>query len=70
MRALVKYLDDIPKETITELNIPTGVPLVYRLDKDLRPIKSPLSIAPLLGEYLGDQEKVRGRILGVVNQTK
>lgn len=70
LRALVKYLDDIPKESITELNIPTGVPLVYTLDDKLRPIKSPLAIAPLQGEYLGDQEQIRARIMGVVNQTK
>ena len=70
LRALVKYLDDIPKESITELNIPTGIPLVYKLDSNLRPIKSPLAIAPLSGEYLGDQEQIKARIMGVVNQTK
>jgi len=70
LRALVKYLDDIPKESITELNIPTGAPLIYKLDENLRPIESPLAIAPLKGEYLGDQEKIRARIMGVVNQTK
>jgi 2,3-bisphosphoglycerate-dependent phosphoglycerate mutase len=66
----VKYLDDIPKEDITELNIPTGAPLVYKLDENLRPIASPLAIAPLKGEYLGDQDAIRARIQGVVNQTK
>ena len=45
LRALVKHLDDVSDEAITELNIPTGIPLVYRLDADLRPIGS---------EYLGD----------------
>eukprot|EP01041_Mallomonas_annulata_P005780 gene5780-11680_t len=70
LRALVKYLDNIPKEDITELNIPTGVPLIYKLDADLKPIKSPLAIGPLNGQYLGDQEKIRARIMGVVNQTK
>jgi 2,3-bisphosphoglycerate-dependent phosphoglycerate mutase len=45
LRALVKHLDDVSDEAITELNIPTGIPLVYRLDADLRPIDS---------EYLGD----------------
>ena len=70
LRALVKYLDDIPADVITELNIPTGVPLVYHLDTNLKPIKNPLAIEPLSGAYLGDQEKIRERILGVVNQTK
>lgn len=70
LRALVKYLDDIPADVITELNIPTGVPLVYHLDSNLKPIKNPLAIAPLSGAYLGDQDQIRARILGVVNQTK
>lgn len=69
LRGLVKYLDNIPEDKISELNIPTGIPLVYKLDKDLRPVKSPLAIAPLSGQYLGDQEEIKARILGVVNQT-
>lgn len=69
LRGLVKYLDDIPEDKISELNIPTGIPLVYKLDKDLRPVKSDLAIAPLSGEYLGNQEVIKARILGVVNQT-
>ena len=47
LRALVKYLDNIPENVIPSLNIPTGVPLVYELDADLRPIKHPDAIAPL-----------------------
>lgn len=47
LRALVKHLDDVSEEDIVELNIPTGIPLVYELDDDLRPISS---------EYLGDAE--------------
>ncbi|MFL0268176.1 2,3-diphosphoglycerate-dependent phosphoglycerate mutase [Candidatus Clostridium radicumherbarum] len=39
IRALVKYLDDIPGDGIVSLNIPTGIPLVYELDNDLKPIK-------------------------------
>ncbi|MFD0868916.1 MULTISPECIES: 2,3-diphosphoglycerate-dependent phosphoglycerate mutase [Paenibacillus] len=39
LRALVKYLDNIPADGIVGLNIPTGVPLVYELDEDLRPIR-------------------------------
>src|SRR5690606_2729925 len=49
LRALVKYLDNIPENEIVELNIPTGIPLVYELDKDLKTIKS---------FYLGDQEEI------------
>jgi len=50
LRALVKYLDDISEEDIVELNIPTGVPLVYELDPDLKPLKR---------HYLGDPEEIR-----------
>ena len=65
LRALVKYLDKIPEDVITELNIPTGVPLVYELDYNLKPIASPLAIAPLTGRYLGNQDDIKARILGV-----
>ena len=61
LRALVKYLDDISEEEITGLNIPTGVPLVYELDKDMRPIKH---------YYLGDQAAVEAAINAVKNQAK
>ncbi len=47
LRALVKYLDDVPEAEIVELNIPTGIPLVYELDADLKPLRK---------YYLGDQE--------------
>jgi 2,3-bisphosphoglycerate-dependent phosphoglycerate mutase len=47
LRALVKYLDNISDADITELNIPTGVPLLYVLDKNLKPIAQPDAIAPL-----------------------
>jgi len=50
LRALVKYLDNISDEQIVELNIPTGVPLVYELDADLKPLKH---------YYLGDPEEIR-----------
>ena len=39
LRALVKYLDNISEQEILGMNIPTGIPLVYELDKDLKPIK-------------------------------
>lgn len=50
LRALVKYLDGVSDEDIIELNIPTGIPLVYELDRDLKPIKS---------YYLGDPKKIK-----------
>eukprot|EP01034_Spumella_vulgaris_P025425 gene25425-31885_t len=67
LRALVKYLDNIPESDISELNIPTGVPLVYELDANLRPIPHPDAIAPLQGRYIGNQDEIRARILGVKN---
>lgn len=70
LRALVQYLDNISDEEICGLNIPTGVPLIYELDDDLKPIPHPDVIAPLQGRYLGNQEEVRARIEGVANQTK
>ena len=50
LRALVKYLDSVSEEDIVELNIPTGMPLVYELDADLKPLNR---------YYLGDPEKVK-----------
>ena len=61
LRALVKYLDDIPEAEIVELNIPTGIPLVYELDENLRPIKH---------YYLGDPAAVEAAIKGVASQGK
>ncbi len=61
LRALVKYLDDIADEEIVKLNIPTGVPLVYELDDDLKPLKS---------YYLGDAEEIRKAQEAVANQGK
>jgi 2,3-bisphosphoglycerate-dependent phosphoglycerate mutase len=63
-------LDNISSETIAELNIPTGVPLVYELDDDLNVIPNENGIAPLRGAYLGDQEDIRARIGAVMAQTK
>jgi len=70
LRALVKHLDGIDEETIAELNIPTGVPLVYELDDDMQVVPSAEGMAPLRGRYLGDQDAIRARIEGVKNQTK
>ncbi|KAL7556470.1 hypothetical protein ACA910_006182 [Epithemia clementina (nom. ined.)] len=70
LRALVKHLDGIDEGTIAELNIPTGTPLIYELDDNLKPIPQANAIAPLTGRYLGDQEAIKARIEGVKNQTK
>ena len=61
LRALVKYLDNISEDDIVGLNIPTGMPLVYELDDDLKPIKS---------YYLGDPEKVKAAMEAVAAQGK
>jgi 2,3-bisphosphoglycerate-dependent phosphoglycerate mutase len=61
LRALVKHLDRISDEEIVELNIPTGVPLVYELDSELRPLSR---------EYLGDPEAVRRAEQAVARQAQ
>ena len=61
LRALVKYLDDMSEEEVIKLNIPTGMPLVYELDEDLKPIKN---------YYLGDEEAVKKAMEAVANQGK
>ena len=71
LRALVQHLDGISNDEICDLNIPTGVPLVYELDEEtLEPIPHPDAIAPLTGRYVGDQENIRQRIGAVLAQTK
>lgn len=61
LRALVKYLDEVSEEEIVKLNIPTGMPLVYELDSDLKPIKH---------YYLGDPERVKKAMAAVAAQGK
>ncbi len=61
LRALVKYLDNISDQDILELNIPTGIPLVYELDDDLKPIRN---------YYLGDQAEIEKARQTVANQGK
>jgi len=61
LRALVKHLDNISNEEITELNIPTGIPLVYELDDNLKPIKH---------YYLASEEDVKKAQEAVKNQGK
>ena len=61
LRALVKYLDNISDDEIVGLNIPTGIPLVYELDDDLKPIRH---------FYLGDPEAIRKATEAVAGQLK
>jgi len=61
LRALVKYLDDVSDQDIVKLNIPTGIPLVYELDQNLKPLKH---------YYLGDPESIKKAIDSVEKQTK
>ncbi|MDQ5898163.1 MAG: 2,3-bisphosphoglycerate-dependent phosphoglycerate mutase [Pseudomonadota bacterium] len=61
IRALVKYLDNIGDDDIVGVNIPNGIPLVYELDADLKPIKS---------YYLGDAEAAAKAAAAVANQGK
>jgi len=61
LRALVKYLDSISDEDIIQHNIPTGVPLVYEIDEDMKPLKS---------YYLGDADAIKAAQEAVANQGK
>ena len=61
LRALVKYLNNVSDENILKYNIPTGAPLVFELDKNLKPIKD---------YYLGDQDMIEKKIASVENQGK
>jgi 2,3-bisphosphoglycerate-dependent phosphoglycerate mutase len=61
LRALVKYLDNVSEEEIVGLNIPTGIPLVYELDDDLKPIKH---------YYLGDPDEIAKAAAAVAAQGK
>jgi 2,3-bisphosphoglycerate-dependent phosphoglycerate mutase len=61
LRALVKYLDAMSDESIMELNIPTGIPLVYELDSALKPIKH---------YYIGNEEEIKKAMENVAKQGK
>jgi 2,3-bisphosphoglycerate-dependent phosphoglycerate mutase len=61
LRALVKYLDGVSDQEIVGLNIPTGQPLVYELDRDLKPLQH---------YYLGDEATIRAAMAAVANQGK
>ena len=61
LRALIKYLDNVSDEAIIDYNIPTGIPLVYELDKQLKPINN---------YYLGDPVEIEEAMQAVANQGK
>jgi len=61
LRALVKYLDNVSEEEIVGLNIPTGIPLIYELDDDLKPVKH---------YYLGDPDEIAKAAAAVAAQGK
>jgi 2,3-bisphosphoglycerate-dependent phosphoglycerate mutase len=61
IRALVKYLDNVSEKDIVGLNIPTGIPLVYELDDNLKPLKH---------YYLGDPEKAQAAAAAVAAQSR
>ena len=61
LRAMVKMLDDVPEPEIVELNIPTGVPLLYELDAKLKPLSS---------RYLGDAEAIKAAAEAVAKQAQ
>ena len=61
LRALVKFLDGISDDDIVGVNIPTGIPLVYKFDDNMKVISH---------EYIGDQKAIQEKILSVANQAK
>lgn len=61
LRALIKYLEDMSEEEILKLNIPTGQPLVYELDENLKPVRH---------YYLGNQEEIEAALAAVAAQGK
>ena len=61
LRALVKYLDNVSDDDIVDVNIPTGQPLIYELDEELKPIRN---------YYLGDAETIKAAMQAVANQGK
>jgi len=61
LRALVKMLDEVPEDEITQFNIPTGIPLAYELDADLKPVSR---------EFIGDPDAVAAAAAAVANQAK
>lgn len=61
LRAMIKYLDNMSEEAIIDLNIPTGVPLVYEFDDNFRPVTH---------YYLGNADEIAAKAAAVANQGK
>ena len=61
LRAIIKFLDKVPAKEITNLNVPTGIPLIYELDDQLKPIRH---------YYLADKKRLKEAIESVENQGK
>ena len=61
LRALIKYFEQLSDEEIIQVNLPTGVPLVYEFDENFKVLSK---------AYLGDQEKINAKINAVANQGK
>ena len=61
LRALIKYFEHLSDEQIVQVNLPTGVPLVYEFDEGFNVLNK---------AYLGDQEKINAKINAVANQGK
>ncbi len=70
IRGLLKNLDDISDEDITGLEIPTGIPLVYKLDKQLRPIRQKRASGILSGYFLADAKDLEAAQKKVADQTQ
>lgn len=71
IRAIVKYIEGIADDVIPGLEIPTGTPLVYEFDADLKPIPQSAAVEPMkFGRYLGDAEAIKAAAEAVKNQTK
>merc|ERR1712060_935208 len=69
IRAIVKYIEGIEDDVIPGLEIPTGTPLVYALDENLKPIATDQAVAPLkFGRYLGDAAAIAAAAEAVKNQ--
>ena len=67
---MLKMLDNIADDDIVGLEIPTGVPLLYSLDADLKPLKDPRAFGLLSGAFLGDPEEIKAAQEKVAAQTK
>ena len=59
LRGIVKHIDGLNTEQIQKIGIPNGIPLVYKFDRNMKPIVQPKAVAPLSGEYLEKKVSVR-----------